>query len=145
MASTLRYRVALTCSNCGALNEARAINLYTTGMGSEETDSNAYTGSAHELELEYFTDSFLTLRDPVDEQNVVALEIWDCHACHRLRVARLAFRRRTLHVTQFLGAETSSFSTDALREANFVSRRIDEWAVEPGDDATRIAELEALL
>ncbi len=144
MPPTIRYRVPLVCSHCGNLNDARAIDLATSGLGADPTDTSAYPGSPLELGLEDFADGFLTLAEPRDDaQTIVALEIWGCRVCKRLQVARLEFRRRTVHVMEFVGATPGSFSKEALAGAQYISRELEIWAVQPGDDAERLAELEA--
>jgi len=144
MPPTIFFRVPLPCSSCGSPNDARAINLYTSGLGNDPIDTSVVPGQALELEPADFADAYLTLREPRDDEPIfTALELWGCRACHRLCVARLTFRRRTPFVVEFVGAEPATLSKDELDRAHYVSRRIDEWAPQPGDDVERIAELEA--
>ena len=91
-------------------------------------------------------DAYLTLRAPrEDEPTFSAIELWGCNTCHRLDAARLEFRRRTPHVIEFVGARVVPLSKAVLDEANYISRRIDEWAPMPGDDVERLVELERRL
>jgi len=143
MPPTIRFRVPLTCANCGSLNDARSIRLYTSGLGSDPTDTNVGPGEVLELETADFDDAYLALR--AAGERFVAIELWGCNTCHRLQAARLEFRRRTSQVTEFAGASVTSLSKPALDEAAYVSRRIDEWAPLPGDDVERLAELERRL
>ena len=143
MPPTIRFRVPLTCANCGSLNDAKSIRLYTSGLGSDPTDTSVQPGEALELEIADFDDAYLKLREP--GERFAAIELWGCDACHRLQAARLEFRRRTPQVTEFLGANVTSLSKQALDDAAYVSRRIDEWAPLPGDDVEQIAELERRL
>ena len=146
MPPTIRFRVPLVCSHCGNLNDARSIDLATSGLGADPIDTSAYPGSALELGLEDFADGYLTIRTPADdEQTLVALEIWGCGVCQRLQVARLEFRRRTPHVVELVSATPGSFSPEALAGAHYISRELQTWAVQPGDDADRLAELEGQL
>jgi len=146
MPPTIRFRVPLACSQCGHLNDARSIDLATSGLGADPIDESAFVGSALELGLEDFADGYLTIREPSDDEpRLIALEIWGCNTCHRLQVARLEFRRRTPQVVELVSARTGSFSPTALDEANYVSRELRTWAAQPGDDAERLAALEELL
>jgi len=146
MPPTIRFRVPLVCSQCGHLNDAQSIDLATSGLGADPIDTSAFLGSVLELGLEDFADGYLMIREPADDEpRVIALEIWGCNTCHRLQVARLEFRRRTPQVVELVSATTSSFSKEALAEANYVSRELQTWAAQPGDDVEQLAELEKRL
>lgn len=146
MPPTIRFRVPLACSQCGHLDDARSIDLATSGLGTDPIDTSAFVGSALELGLEDFAGGYLTIREPGDdEQRLIALEIWGCSSCHRLQVARIEFRRRTTQIVELVSARTSSFSREALDEANYVSRELRTWAAQPGEIAEQLAALEERL
>jgi hypothetical protein len=139
MPPTIRFRVPLTCANCGTSNDARSIDLYSSGLGNDPIDTSASPGELLELDADEFDAAYLKLAEP--GETFVAIEIWGCASCHRLQAARLTFRRKTPGVVEFVGAAVTSLTKQALDEASYVTRRIDEWAPLPGDDVERIAEL----
>jgi hypothetical protein len=143
MSHAVRFRVPLTCTNCGSLNDERTVHLYTSGLGQELADTSASPGEILDLELVDFEDGYFTLRQPTDDEStVVALEIWDCRMCLRCQVARLLFHRVGLLHWQFVDAQVVPLSTAVLDEAHFVSRKLEELAPNPGDDADRLRELQ---
>jgi hypothetical protein len=142
MAPTIYFRVPLTCTNCGSLNDGRSIDFYASPLGTDPIQTNAYPGTVLELQLEEFDEAFLPVRPPLEgELSFGAIELWGCQTCNRLRAARLEFRLRTADLVEFVGASVVSLTTEVLDEANFVTRRLNEWLPMPGEDVERIDEL----
>ena len=139
----VHFRVALTCSNCGSFNEARSINLETASLGYDSDDTNLEPGETLEADDQAFDAAYIDTKPGVTDPRFSAIELWGCSVCHKLRAARLEFRRRTPAVVEFVGATVVQLSTQVLDEARYVTRRLDEWAPLPGDDVERIAQLEA--
>jgi hypothetical protein len=144
MAPRIFFRTALTCPCCGASNEARTIEL-SSALGNDPEWTSAMPGEALDVGLGDFENTFLTLRLPEDSM-VVALELWTCRACGVASLARLAFRIRTPRVVEFRGAEVvRQLTGDVLDAVNFVTRRIEDWTPQPGEDGSRIEELKRQL
>jgi hypothetical protein len=143
MPPTVYFDVALTCTNCGSLNDARSIRLQTSALGNDPTDTHLVPGETIELDDEEFDTAYIDTKPHATEPTFSAIELWGCRVCHKLRAARLQFRRRTPAVVEFVGATVVQLSTEVLDEARYVTRRLDEWSPLPGDDVERIAALEA--
>jgi len=132
MASII-FRVPLICSNCGSLNDERSNQLATASIGLGTIHEFVSPGDVLDLEVGDFADGYFTLRQPSnDDTRVIALELWGCVVCARVQAARLRFER--------IDATHWRFSA-ALDEAHFISRRLEEWAPNRGDDADRVRAL----
>ena len=128
--------------NCGSLNSAREIHLYTPSFGQDPADTDAEPGDILDLETVDFEDGYFTLRRPSSaESTVIALEVWGCRVCLRTQGARLRFEREDSTHYRFLDAEAVPLSANILDDAHFISRSLEELAPNPGDDANRIREL----
>jgi hypothetical protein len=144
MAPRIFFRTPLTCPYCGTLNEASQIQL-SSPLGSDPEWTFARPGEALDVGLGAFEDSFLTLRLP-DGATFLAIEQWTCQSCRLGPYARLAFRIRTPRVVQFVGAEVVPLLTsEVLDTAHFVSREIEYWTPQSGEDEARIEELKRQL
>ena len=141
--SHIRFRVALRCISCGALNDERSGRLYTPGIGHDIGDTFADPGAVLALAPMDFEDGYFVLRRPAShEARVDALERWSCSRCHRVQFARLEFERVDSLHWRFVNAAVVPLSTSTLDEANFISRSLEEWAPNPGDDVVRVRALE---
>lgn len=145
MPPTVHFRTALTCTNCGSFNEARSINLETTDLDYDPDDTNIVPGETLESDDEAFDTAYIDTKPGANDPRFSAIELWGCSVCHKLRAARIEFRRRSPNVVEFVGATVVQLSTEVLDEARYITRRLDEWAALPGDDVERISELEARL
>lgn len=144
--SHIRFRVPLRCTNCGALNDERSSRLYTAGIGHDVGDMFADPGTVLGLEPADFEDGYFVLRRPAStETTVSALERWSCIVCHRVQFARVEFEYVDALHWRFVSAAVVSLSTSMLDEANYISRNLDEWAPNPGDDVARVRALERQL
>jgi hypothetical protein len=139
--SNIVFLVPLTCAACNSPNDERAGELYTHGMGNEAGHTFSNPGKLLDLEVVDFEDFYFTLRHPQDDAVVIALEIWECHNCHRVQFARLRFERVDATHWQFAGGCAVPASGSNLDEANFISRKIEEWAPSPGDDIDRMRDI----
>lgn len=140
MAPRIFFRVPLVCSNCGTLNEARNIQL-SSSLGSDPEWTYVEPGevldvAAENLELEY-----LVLRPP-EGAAITAIELWVCNTCKLYSPALLRFRVRTPRALEFAGAEAiPALTKEVLDETNYITRSIEEWSVQPGEDEARIEKL----
>jgi hypothetical protein len=142
MSHVIRFQASLTCTNCGSLNDARTIHLYTPGLGQDSLDTYAKLGDVLDLEIVDFEDAFFTLRRPADgEATVIALEVWGCRVCHRVQIARLTFERVDAEHWRFAHAGVVPLSRPNLDEAHFISRSLEEWGPNPGDDVDSVHEI----
>ena len=140
MAPRIFFRVPLVCTNCGTLNEARTIDL-SSSLGNDPEWTYAEPGEALDVAPEELEDEFLLLRRP-EGARAIAIELWVCGSCKLYSPARLEFRTRTPRVLEFVGAiAVPALTREVLDEANFVTRKIEEWTPRPGEDALRIEEL----
>jgi hypothetical protein len=139
MSHVIRFQASLLCTNCGSLNDARSVHLYTPGLGQEPTDTYAKLGDVLGLEILDFEDAFFTLRRPADDDEAaIALEVWGCLVCHRVQIARLRFERVDATHWRFAHASVVPLSSSILDEAHFISRSLEEWGPNPGDDVDRV-------
>jgi len=128
--------------NCGSVNSAREIRLYTSSFGQDPVDLDAEPGDLLDLEIADFEDGYFTLRRPaIAELTVIALEVWGCRVCLRTQAARLHFEREDSTHYRFVGARAVPLSAAVLDDAHFISRSLEELAPNPGDDAGRIREI----
>ena len=67
MSHIVFYKVALTCRNCGTVNDANAIRLHTSSFGQDPDHTLAWPGDVLPLELEDFEDGFASIRAPQDD------------------------------------------------------------------------------
>jgi len=140
MAPRIFFDTPLTCPYCGTLNEARQIQL-SSPLGNDPEWTHVVPGEALDAGLAAFEDSFLTLRLP-DGPTFLAIEQWTCQSCRFGPFARLAFRIRTPRVVQFVGAEVVPLLTsEVLDAAHFVTRDLEDWTPQPGEDEARIEDL----
>jgi len=140
--SHIIFRAPLTCTNCGSLNDERSNQLYTAGIGHEAGDTRADRGDVLDLEVVDFEDGYFTLRRlSREDTTVIALELWGCRVCGRIQAARLHFERVDELHWRFEDARVVPLSSTFLEEAHFISRRLEEWAPNPGDDADRVWEI----
>jgi hypothetical protein len=124
------------------MNNAHEIHLYTAGIGHEPGDTYADPGDVLDLEIVDFEDGYFTLRLPrVEDTTATALEFWGCGVCWRLQAARLHFARVDSTHWRFVEAMSVPLSSAVLDEANFISRKLDQWAHNPGDDSDRMHEI----
>jgi len=139
MSHVIRFQASLTCTNCGSLNDARSIHLYTPGLGQEPTDTYAKLGDVLELEILDFEDAYFTLRRPAeDDEAVITLEVWGCRVCHRVQIAQLRFERVDATHWRFAQASVVPLSSAILDEAHFISRNLEERGANPADDVDRV-------
>lgn len=141
--SSIIFRVPLTCANCRSLNDENSGELYTPGIGYEAGHTFADLGDVLELELIDFEDGYFAVRRaPQAEPTFSALEIWGCKVCCRVQIARLRFEQVDPSHWRFTSAEVVPLSSEVLDEANFISRRLDQWAPNPGDDVDRVRAIQ---
>jgi hypothetical protein len=113
--------------------------LYTSGLGQDSIDAIAKPGDVLDLEIIDFEDAFFTLRRPAEEDEaVIALEIWGCKVCRRVQFARLRFERVDALHWRFAYASVVPLSSVVLDEAHFISRSLEEWGPNPGDNVDRV-------
>lgn len=144
MAPRIFFRTPLTCPYCGTLNEGSKIQL-SSALGNDPEWTSALPGEAMDAGLGDFEVTFLTLRPP-DGPTFVAIEQWTCQSCRLGPFARLTFRIRTPRVAQFVGAEVVPLLTsEVLDTAHFMTREIEYWTPQPGEDEMRIEELKRQL
>lgn len=140
MAPRIFFRTPLVCSNCGTLNEASTIQL-SSYLGNDPEWTWVEPGEVLELPPDDFENEFLVLRAP-DGPTITAIELWVCNTCKLYSPARLRFRARTTHALEFVGAdELTALTKEVLDGANYMTRRIEEWTVQPGEDEARLEEL----
>jgi len=144
MAPRIFFRTALACSNCGTLNDARTIQL-SSYLGGDPEWSWVEPGEVLDLPPDDFANEFLVLRAP-DGPDITAIELWVCNTCKLYSPARLRFRARTANALEFVGADSlPALTKEILEGANYMTRRIEEWTVRPGEDAARIEDLKRQL
>lgn len=144
MAPRISFRTPLTCPRCATPNEARTIELSST-LGNDSEWTYAVPGEALDVGPGDFENAFVTLRLP-DGPTIIVLELWTCRACRLASFARLSFRARTSRVVEFVGAEVVPLLTnDVLDAAHFMTRAIEDWTPQPGEDEARIEELKRQL
>ena len=144
MAPRIFFRTPLACTRCGTLNEARTIDL-SSPLGNDPEWTYAEPGEALDVGPDELEDAFLMLQHP-ENATIAAIELWTCRSCKLLSPARLQFRARTPHVLEFVGATAiPALAKELLDEAHFLTRKIEEWTPQPGEDETRIEELKRRL
>lgn len=144
MAPRIYFRTSLTCPHCGTLNDGKKIDLSST-IGSNGEWDFVEVGEAFELTVDDLTDGFLEL-SPVEGNRLLAIEFFVCSSCRLYAPAMLEFRVRTPHVLELVNARVvPALTKSVLDEANFVTRRIEEWTPDAGEDVARIEELKRLL
>jgi len=142
MAPRISFRVPLACSHCGTLNEARKIQL-NSYLGNDPEWTYAEPGEVIDVAPDELENDFLVLRAP-DGPMITAIEFFVCNACKLYSPAYLRFRARTPHVLEFVGADAiRALTKEAIDEAHYMTRRIEEWTVQEGEDAARIEELKS--
>jgi len=140
MAPRIFFRVPLVCSNCGTLNDARNIQL-SSSLGSDPEWTYVEPGEVLDVAAENLELEFLVVRPP-EGAAITAIELWVCNTCKHYSPALLRFRARTPHTLEFVGADAiPALTKDVLDNANYITRSIEEWTVQPGEDAARIEEL----
>jgi hypothetical protein len=140
MAPRIFFRVPLVCSNCGTLNEAHDIQL-SSSLGSDPEWAHVEPGEALHVAAENLELEFLVLRPP-EGPAIAAIEFFICNACRLYSPAMLRFRERTPEILEFVGADAvRALTKEILDEANYVTRSIEEWTAQPGEDEARIEEL----
>lgn len=144
MAPRIFFRTPLTCPHCGTLNEARTIDL-SASLGGDPEWTYAVPGEAIDAGLGDFENGLLTLRLP-EGATLFAIELWACRSCKLASFARLTFRIRTRRVVEFVGADVVPLLTSEVFDAvHFVTREIEFWTPQPGEDEARIEELKRQL
>jgi len=142
MSHTVIFRVPLLCGNCGALNSERSGRLYTSSLGHDSANTHAHVGDVLDLELLDFEDGYFALRAPRDaELALLALEVWGCGVCLRTQTARLRFEAAGAAGWRLAEVSVAVLSRDVLEAAQFISRRLEELAPNPGDDAAGIRDI----
>jgi hypothetical protein len=143
MAPRIFFRTPLACSSCGTLNEARTIDL-SSPIGNDPEWTYAEPGEAIDAGADELEDAFVMLRRP--HATIIAIELWTCRACKLQSPARLEFRVRTPRVLEFVGATAiPALTKEALDEAHFITRKIEDWTAQPGEDEARLEELKRQL
>ncbi|NOJ82987.1 hypothetical protein [Myxococcus xanthus] len=127
MAHIVWFLTPLTCLHCSSHAGERETRLNTRDLNRDPESISVRPGELLEVGIQELKDAYLTLREPVGTEDIRALEQWDCPVCHWAQWARIVFRRVDPDHSRFMSAETVALTPEVLRDAHFLSPRIDFW------------------
>lgn len=144
VAPKIFFRAALTCPHCGAVNEAKEIDL-SSPLGNDPEWAVVQIGEVLDVSVNDLEETYLVLRHP-ETDRILIIEFFVCASCRRYAPVMLEMRVRTTYALQWVGATSiPALPKAVLDEAHYLTRKIEDWGPKPGEDTERLEGLKRQL